>query len=364
MATEDKINNSLYTDYLKENPVVKDNKFKINLLQYPAHLGSDELLHYVHFQINVRGKSEFNKNNRQFEVRRKFDSANLSNDELAESTQTSAQIAGGALTYTIAKKIFNIFDKTGSKSDDGTLKMLGAAGITAGALPLIKDAISAHKLLKPDTSYRISDAISLYVDGPPTVSYSTNYANKELGTLAGILSKSVVNTLGTEGSASETAAAFGAALAKLPGAFGATDVQAVLSASSKTSLNPFKEVIFESVDFRSFAFNYRFMPRSKAESEMVKKIVNLFKFHMHPELSNSRLFFVYPSEFQISYHFNGKENNYWHKFAPTVLEKVEVSYGGENFSTFIDGNPTEVTMRLIFRETEILHKGMLEKDHY
>lgn len=363
MATEDKINNSLYSDYLKENPVRKDDKFKINLLQYPSNLGSDELLHYVHFQINVRGKSQFNKNNRLFEVRRKFDSANLTNDELAESTQTSAQIAGGALTYAIAKNIFGIFDKTGSKSGD-LIKMFTAAGITAGSLPVIKDAISAHKLLKPDTSYRISDAISLYVDGPPTVSYSMNYSNKELGTLAGILSKSVINTLGAEGSASETAAAFGAALAKLPGAFGATDVQAVLSASSKTSLNPFKEVIFESVDFRSFAFSYRFMPRSKQESESVKKIINLFKFHMHPEMSSGKLFFIYPSEFIISYHYAGKENTYFHTFAPCVLEKCEVSYGGEGFSTFIDGNPVEITMRLIFRETEILTKQMLQEKNY
>lgn len=362
MATEDKINNSLYTDYLKENPV-KSDKFKINLLQYPANLGSNELLHHVQFQINVRGKSQFNKNNRLFEVKRLSDSANLTPEELGETAQTSAQLAGGALTYALVSKIFKIIDKTGSNSSD-MFKTLSAIGISAGSLPLIKEAVSAHKLLKPDTTYRISDAINLYVDGPPTVSYSMNYANKELGTLAGILSKSVVNTLRTEGAASETAAAFGAAMAKLPGAFGATDVQSVLSASSKTSLNPFKEVIFESVDFRSFAFRYRFMPRSKAESETVKKIINLFKFHAHPELSDGKLFFVYPSEFIISYHYNGAENQYFHKFAPCILEKMEVSYGGEQFSTFVDGNPTEVTMSLVFRETEILTKNMITKDHY
>lgn len=364
MATEDKINNSLYTDYLKENPINKTtDKYKINLLQYPANLGSDELLHHIQFQINVRGKSQFNKHNRTFEVKRRSSSANMTPEEISESAQTSAQIAGGALTYAIASKIFKVIDKTGSKSSD-TFKTLASLGIAAGSLPLIKDAVSAHKLLKPDTTYRISDAINLYVDGPPTVSYSMNYANKELGTLAGILSKSVVNTIRTEGAASETAAAFGAAMAKLPGAFGSTDVQSVLSASSKTSLNPFKEVIFESVDFRSFAFRYRFMPRSKQESETVKKIINLFKFHQHPELSDGKLFFLYPSEFEISYHYNGADNNYVHKIAPCVLEKVEISYGGEQFSTFIDGNPTEVTMSLVFRETEIITKNMMKEGNY
>ncbi len=363
MATDQKINNSIYTDYLKENPINPANKYSINLLKYPAELGSEQLKHYVQFQINVRGKSEFNKNNRLFEVKRNPDSANMTDEEISESAQTSAQIAAGAITYGLSKQIFGLIDKSGSNSSSA-LKTLGAVGLTAGSLPLVKNAISANKLLKPDTTHRISDVINLYVDGPPTVSYSTNYANKELGTLAGILSKSVVNTLGTEGASSEIAAAFGAAMAKLPGAFGATDVQALLSSSSKTSLNPFKEVIFESVDFRSFAFRYRFMPRSKAESEEVKRIINLFKFHMHPELSSGKLFFVYPSEFVITYFFEGAENRYFHKMAPVVLEKCEVSYGGEQFSTFVDGNPTEVSMSLVFRETEIITKNLMKSDNY
>jgi hypothetical protein len=363
MATDKNINNKIWTDYLRENPATDKDKYSINLLQYPSNLGSNELKHHIQFQINVRGKSQFNKNNRTFEVKRDSQSANLTNDELAETAETSAQAAGAAIAYGLSKKIFKAITSSGSESGD-TLATLASVGIAAGTIPVIKDAISAHKLLKPDTTFRITDAIHLYVDGPPTVSYGMNYANKELGTLAGILSKSVVNTLKTEGSSSEVAAAFGAAMAKLPGMFGATDVQSVLSVSSKTALNPFKEVLFESVDFRSFAFRYRFMPKSKKESEDVKKIINLFKFHQHPELSDGKLFFIYPSEFVITYFFEGSENTYFHKFAPCVLEKMEVSYGGEQFSTFVDGNPTEITMSLIFRETEILTKNMLAKDHY
>lgn len=362
MATEKNINNSIYTDYLKENPATNKNKFNINLLQYPSDLGSNELRHHIQFQINVRGKSQFNKNNRLYEVRRDSNSANLTPDELAETTETAMQGAAAVIAYGLTKNIFNLIDGSGSKSTlSSKLTALGAA---AGTLPVTKDVISAHKLLKPDTTYRISDAINLYVDGPPTVSYGMNYANKELGTLAGLMSKNITNTIKTEGATSEAAAAFGAALAKLPGMFGATDVQAVLSASSKTALNPFKEVLFESVDFRTFAFSFRFMPKSKAESETVKKIINLFKFHMHPELSDGKLFFIYPSEFIISYHYNGSENSYIHSLAPCVLEKCDISYGGEQYSTFIDGNPTEVTMRLVFRETEILTKNMMSKDNF
>ena len=224
-------------------------------------------------------------------------------------------------------------------------------------------AINASSLLKPDTTYRISDVINLYVDGPPTVRYGMNYANKDLGTLAGLLSGSAFDSQGAFQGTGESLAAFGTTMAKLPGALGATDVQSLLSASSKTSLNPFKEVMFESVDFRKFAFKYKFFPKSPSETREIKDIIKLFKFHMHPELSAGKLFFIYPAEFQITYYYKNSENNFFHKFAPCVLESMEVSYGGDQFSSFKDGSPTEINMSLTFSETEILTKKMIEKDY-
>ena len=97
-----------------------------------------------------------------------------------------------------------------------------------------------------------------------------NYANKELGTLLGVLSGSVEGSMQGVG---EAGAATGAALAKLPGAFGAADVASALSASSGAALNPFKETVFESVDFRSFAFKYKFFPKNKKESDDVFNII-------------------------------------------------------------------------------------------
>jgi hypothetical protein len=223
--------------------------------------------------------------------------------------------------------------------------------------------MAASNLLKKDTTYRISDAIALYVDGPPSVKYSMNYANKELGTLLGVLSGSVFDGQGLKSAGGEIGAALGASLAKLPGAFGAADVGSALSVSSGTSLNPFRETVFESVDFRSFAFKYKFFPKNKKESDDVYNIINTFKFHMHPEMSEGKLFFIYPSEFNISYYFGSEENGYFHKFATCVLENMEVNYGGEQFSSFRDGAPTEVNMSLTFRELEILTKNMVREGY-
>ena len=223
--------------------------------------------------------------------------------------------------------------------------------------------MAASDILKKDTTYRISDAIALYVDGPPTVKYSMNYANKELGTLLGVLSGGVLDSQSAMKGAGEAGAALGASLAKLPGAFGAADVASALSASSGAALNPFKETVFESVDFRSFAFKYKFFPKNKTESDAVFNIINTFKFHMHPEMSSGKLFFIYPSEFNISYYFGDAENGYFHKFATCVLENMDVNYGGDQFSSFRDGSPTEINMSLTFRELEILTKNMIEEGY-
>jgi hypothetical protein len=182
-----------------------------------------------------------------------------------------------------------------------------------------------------------------------------------LGTIAG-LAAGGASAIDSADSRSETGAALAMQFAKLPGALG-VNVADVVSAAGKVSLNPFKEVIFEAVDFRAFNFKYRFFPKSRQEADNVEKIIKLFKFHMHPDLSSNKLFFIYPSEFEIAYFYESKENTYFHKIKPCVLESMDVSYGGEQFSSFRDGIPTEVNITLTFRETEILTKKQI-KDGY
>ena len=39
-----------------------ENKFKVNIIQYPSDLQTaDNLQHYILFNINIRGKSKFNQ---------------------------------------------------------------------------------------------------------------------------------------------------------------------------------------------------------------------------------------------------------------------------------------------------------------
>ncbi len=348
--------------------IQKFNTFAIAPKQYPSDLGGEDLKHWVRFSINVRGKSEVTLGNeRQIGDRvRTADSANQTPEQLSRATDTLAGIsgavagaAGGKAVVSFLASLRNRGQRTGGAAARVSTAAT-AVGVVGGALAGSAAALLLTKFsdqLKPDTSRRIDEEIALYIDGPPTVRYAAQYSNKDLGTIAGLAGGglSAVDSLSGAG---ETASALAAQFAKLPGALG-VNLPDVLSASAKVSLNPFREVIFEAIDFRSFNFKYRFFPKSREESKSVEDIIKIFKFHMHPELSANKLFFIYPSEFEIGYYFQNKENTYFHKFKPCVLDSMDISYGGEQFSSFVDGNPTEVNMSLTFRETEILTKKQI-----
>ena len=365
-----------YRDRVQENltnpasSTLNFGKYNVKTTTYPSDLGSNDLKHFVLFNITVRGKSEIGKRSK------KVPNVNVGRDPNSASAETvggtalnaAAAVGTGLLVAGAAKSTANavaqkVF-RVGAGSSPAALGRAEAVGsaLTAGAgiaaAVTAFAAIQGSDLLKPDVKYRIEDAIALHLDSPPTVKYNMNYTQKELGALIGALSGSMA-----DGAVGEGVAALGLTAAKLPGAFSGVDVKSAISASSGTSLNPFRETVFESVDFRSFAFKYKFFPKNKKESESIKNIIHLFKLHMHPELSQpNKLFFIYPSEFQITYYYESGPNPYFHKFRPCALESMEVNYGGEQFASFRDGTPVEINLSLTFRELEIITKGMIAEN--
>jgi hypothetical protein len=188
-----------------------------------------------------------------------------------------------------------------------------------------------------------------------------------MGTLAGGLAAAVA---GGQSFADTAQSALGAEAARamllnaaqipsgIANAIGASefDVKAAASIGTGTALNPFREQIFQSVDTRTFKFDYKFLPRSGAESENVWRIINRFKFHMHPELSAGGLFYIYPSEFNIVYYYNNVPNPTLFNISTCVLENMTVDYGGQQWGSFNDGYPTEINISLKFVELEVLTK--------
>ena len=67
------------------------------------------------------------------------------------------------------------------------------------------------------------------------------------------------------------------------------------------------EVLFDSMELRTFTYNFNFAPRNEEETNEVQRIIQLFRFHMAPELQGVKVVILgLPSQFDIHYMFYQK----------------------------------------------------------
>ena len=236
---------------------------------------------------------------------------------------------------------------------------------------------------KRQTTKRITDSIALYL--PPSVRDTTTaeYENMATGVIGQFAGK------GLDFSKAFNEKDFDAASKELGGAAtdfaieaarrsGAAFVEALAGSEGAIQLlnrtlgqadNPFMEVLFSTMGVREFTYNFNFAPRNSDETMEVQQIIQLFRFHMAPEMqgANAR-YLTLPSEFDIHYMFkgkngNGKENDYFNRIATCVCTNVDVNYTPNGVRSFEDGSPTQIQMGLTFRETEILTKEKINQGY-
>lgn len=137
-------------------------------------------------------------------------------------------------------------------------------------------------------------------------------------------------------------------------------------------MNPQLELLYTSPEFRTFRFEFMLYPRSKKESQEVQNIIHRLKFHQAPELLQggvAGLMLVPPSEFDISFYYNGLENPNIPKISTCVLTNIETDYApngqfaayevpNESNTVTVGGTgmPVGVRLALTFKETQILTK--------
>ena len=345
--------------------------YRIGTYEYPEDLRNrPDLQHYVAFYINVRDKTTRGKNKNPKEYFTEKDTETGRIDALRnkgaplsiKNLETGlADLLTVAETGAVAGAAYNAFKGLNSRlknPKDAVIGGLGAGLVTLGAIEAGKAILDTKNLpaFSPGNTSRLKDVITLHVSEKPVVKYQTNYTDRELGTLAGLLVQgSAKETVAQSVRDPEYQAALLASLAKIPTLKSKGGlISDILELQSRTKTNPFREVLFESVDYRSFNFSYRFFPKNERETERVKNIIDLFKVNMLPEITAEKLFYIYPSEFDIEYFYKDSPNRYLHKFARCALVNMEVDYGGDQFVTFQDGSPVEIGLTLTFRELEQL----------
>ena len=247
-----------------------------------------------------------------------------------------------------------------------------ARQLTGGKAATFKDGTSR---IQPTSSginagggrhTRVADSIVLYTPAGLKTTYTVTHTGKETGILGDMASMSFGDNVLARGG--EITAKIGMQITDmLTQAAGVGDFKAVLQKTTGRAFNNNLEMVFEGVPMREFSFEFEFVPKNRKELDSARKIISLFKFHMHPELGYSNDFVV-PSQFQITYMYIDKQNTYIPRISKCVCTKLDLQHGDETvFSTFagdeLGAAPVYTKMSLSFSETEIMTKQKIAEGY-
>ena len=340
--------------------------FAFTTLSYPRDVTQDMANgHYMLFYVNVQNKTKY-----------KYDVQD--GTQLGQVVET---LSGPRNSYSTKDFVTNATEDASYR--EGIVNRGGKGNV------LSSDGVDLRKQRTPRTgldsvlprTQRITDSIAIYL--PPNVqdSLSAGYSEAATG-VAGLAAAGGINFINAmrrndyaaasqslvgsaKGMIMEAAKRMGGDL--LEGLTGAEGTVGLVNKAFGQATNPYMEVLFEQMGMRSFTYNFTFAPRNADETEDVQRIIKMFRFHMAPELqgANER-FLTLPSTFDIHYMYQmsseiARENSFYHKIATCVLSDCQVDYTPGGVKSFASGAPTQITMSLTFKETEMLTKEMIEE---
>lgn len=210
-------------------------------------------------------------------------------------------------------------------------------------------------LTKPST--KIVEDIIMYVPGDAGTSYKSKWEEQNAPVAGAAWNAYEGAGGGSDGALAAAKAGAGAAAWQTAQAAGGSTAD-FFAGKTGMAPNPQKQLYFKDMEFRTHTFTFQLYAKSLAESNNIRRIINMFKAHMHAGVSNAADFlYDYPGWFSIKYYVNGVKNPYMHNFKKTILESMDVRYSPEGiYVTHEDGSPTHVQLQLNFKELEILMK--------
>lgn len=347
------------------------NKYKIDQHSYPIDLLEPRYGgNYAIFYINVSDDSKLNVSENTVELdpatekrmRSGLVAKNMSVAELATSAAGLQILEGGASGF---KKGANE-----GKGVGGTTKS-AAGGTVSGAKAAVPEAlttgigIAVAGSLAPNASRsqrRLKTAIALHIPNQLSIRYGTTWSEVDTAGLQAVADagSALAEAIADPSTLKRAAGATGAIVREAAANLALTKIpnKGAVSAALGIAANPKKEQTFQGVEFRKFTVDYQFYPRDDFEAENVLNIIHQFKLHMHPEFkSELNYVWIYPSEFDIIYYTDGRENLNIHRHTSCILESMSVNYTPNgNFSVFANGMPTQINMSLDFKELQLASK--------
>ena len=331
--------------------------------------------HYMLFYVNVQNRSKFEYTNPQGESVSTVKQVRVQEGPPSGGKSKVVDVKGES------KAVKGYYGKRRKRATGNYTT--GMTSLASGEKKRADSSIGGGIGAKANTTTRISDSVAIYL--PPNVSDSVDAVyNDEMTGMLGYAAAAALDfsgavgakdyetaaktlTGGMVGIMTEAAKKSAAALAEtLAGAEGAA---AVVNRAFGQADNPYMEVLFSNMNVRTFTYNFTFAPRNEEETADVQAIIQLFRFHMAPELQGAQSrFLTLPSEFDIHYMYIAKdgtnsENDYYNKISTCVLTNVSTNYTPNGVRSFSDGAPTQITMSLTFKETTTLTKDRINEGY-
>ncbi len=365
--------------------VLQSSQYKYNTYRYPEDIGASDKGHYIAININEQKKTSYAgtpSTDTPTVLRNRVgnDIATFGGNlgkTVAGAGDLINNIAGSNITGSITSNINSLQGWLGGQTGVG--KTLGdVANASIDTLKTI--ATDASSVAFTRTIRRITDTVVLYMPDNLKFAYKQNYSTPELGgtvAAAGLAAgASVADNINAN--SPEASAAMGQNLSymftslaakSLDGVLGTGAGKALFAAGAGMVQNPMMEMIYSNPSFRTFSFDFMFYPRSESEALQVQNIIERLRFHQAPELvtASGGFFLVPPSEFDITFYYNGQENPNIPKISTCVLESIDTDYAPGGFAAYEvpgegaqkgrTGMPVAIRMTLNFKETEMLYKN-------
>lgn len=188
-------------------------------------------------------------------------------------------------------------------------------------------------------------------------------ASGQLSNVAGALvSQAVAKNIGSllGAAAGATQGLAGAGLGAIAGANLGEGLGAAVQGATRIASAPNFRTLFENVEMREFAFDFKLIANNREESKAIRDIITFFRQELYPEkiplgTSGVPLAYKYPNMFEIEVK-NRYGQNPGFKIQRCYLQTVSTTFNESTRGMFVDGSFIEAAVSLTFVEVVALDK--------
>lgn len=237
--------------------------------------------------------------------------------------------------------------------------------------------------------------IILYMPEDISASYQGTWGGREFGPLAPIALAAagpVLNATGVDAVLKAGDAAMGKiggmmqgavpyvgaslvakAMNTIPGFGGGVTSNDILSSTKGQILNPNTEVLYQGPQLRTFSLNFKMVPRTSAEADLIRRICTQFKKASLPTgaSSNEKNLIGVPKIVNVTFMSapsgssgSATKNKWVSQFKTSALGGVDINYTPDgSWSTYRDGSPVATQLTLQFQELKLIYENDIDNGY-